>query len=190
MLLVSNHASNADGMLVIAFIVPALGRPIGWLGKEEALRWPFFGWAMRQNGVIGIRRGAGDLEAFKTARQVLDRGDVLMIFPEGTRSPDGRLQEAKEGATLFAVRTGAPIVPVGIAGSSRFWRKGTLIPRIGRRLTVRVGKPFTLKLAAGGNRREAMRGATAELMRHIAELLPEDQRGAYADAVPEAGRAD
>ncbi len=180
-LFVVNHASNADGMLMMAFIVPPLGRRIGWLGKEEALRWPLFGWVMRENGILGIRRGAGDLEAFKAARHVLDEGNILTIFPEGTRSPTGKLQEAKEGATVLALRSGAPIVPIGIVGSHDFWPKGSIIPHIGRRMIVRVGKPFQLAPAPpGANRRETVAAATRDLMCHIAELLPPDQRGVYA----------
>ncbi|MFI5258499.1 MAG: lysophospholipid acyltransferase family protein [Candidatus Limnocylindrales bacterium] len=180
LLVICNHSSNADGMLFMAYVVPALGRPMGWLGKEEALRWPLFGWAMKQNGVFGVRRGAGDLEAFKLARSVLDEGRVLAIFPEGTRSPSGALQEAKEGATVLAVRSGAPILPIAIAGSQRFWPKGKLLPRPGRRMTVRVGETFTLTMPKGGDRHEALRLATAELMRHVAELLPPEQQGVYA----------
>jgi 1-acyl-sn-glycerol-3-phosphate acyltransferase len=182
-LVICNHSSNADGMLLMAYVVPAMGRPMGWLGKEEALHWPLFGWGMRQNGVFGVRRGAGDLEAFKMARAVLYEGRVLTIFPEGTRSPSGELQEVKEGATVLAVRSGAPILPIAIVGSQRFWPKGKLLPRFGRRMTVRVGETFTLSLAKGGDRRESMRAATAEMMRHVAELLPEDQRGVYAGTV-------
>ncbi|MGA2513315.1 MAG: lysophospholipid acyltransferase family protein [Candidatus Limnocylindrales bacterium] len=188
-LVVCNHASNADGMLLMAYVVPAMGRPMGWLGKEEALRWPFFGWAMRQNGVFGIRRGAGDLEAFRLARAVLDEGRVLAVFPEGTRSPDGALQEAKEGATVLAVRSGAPILPIAIAGSHRFWPRGRLLPRFGRRMAVRVGETFTLSIPRGGDRHESLRLATAELMRHVAELLPPEQRGAYAETAEAASRS-
>ena len=180
-LVICNHASNADGMLLMAYVVPAMKRQMQWLGKEEALRWPLFGWAMRQNGVFGVRRGAGDLEAFKLAKGVLDRGGVLTIFPEGTRSAAGALQEVKEGATVLAVRSAAPILPVAIIGSHRFWPKGKLLFRPGRRMTVRVGKPFTLTMAKGADRRESLRAATAQMMRHVAELLPEEQRGAYAD---------
>ena len=187
-LLVCNHCSNADGMLLMAYIVPAMGRPMGWLGKEEALRWPLFGWGMRQNGVFGVRRGAGDLEAFKMAKSVLDAGRVLAIFPEGTRSPSGALQEVKEGATLLAGRSGAPILPIGIVGSGRFWPKGKLLPRPGRRMSVRVGETFTLSLPKGGDRHESLRLATAELMRHVAELLPPEQRGFYAGTVEPGSR--
>jgi 1-acyl-sn-glycerol-3-phosphate acyltransferase len=185
-LVICNHCSNADGMLLMAFVVPAMGRPMGWLGKEEALRWPVFGWAMRQNGVFGVRRGAGDLEAFKLAKGVLDAGGVLTIFPEGTRSPTGALQEVKEGATVLAVRSGAPILPIAIVGSQRFWPKGKL-PRPGRRMTVRVGETFTLSMPKAADRHDALRAATAEMMRHLAELLPEEQRGVYAGTVEPAG---
>lgn len=179
-LVICNHASNADGMLLMAYVVPAMKRKMGWLGKEEALRWPLFGWAMRHNGVFGVRRGAGDLESFRLARRVLEEGRVLTIFPEGTRSPTGALQEAKEGATVLAVRSGAPILPIAIVGSHRFWPRGKFLPRPGRRMTVRVGQPFTLTMPKAADRHEAMRAATTELMRHVAELLPEEQRGVYA----------
>jgi 1-acyl-sn-glycerol-3-phosphate acyltransferase len=179
-LVICNHCSNADGMLLMAFVVPAMNRPMGWLGKEEALRWPLFGWGMRQNGVFGVRRGAGNLEAFKLAKKVLDEGGVLTIFPEGTRSPTGALQEAKEGATVLAVRSGAPILPIAIVGSHRFWPKGKLLPRPRRRMKVRVGVPFMLTMPKGGDRHEALRVATVELMGHVAQLLPPDQQGVYA----------
>jgi 1-acyl-sn-glycerol-3-phosphate acyltransferase len=184
-LVICNHCSNADGMLLMAYVVPAMGRPMGWLGKAEALRWPLFGWGMRQNGVLGVRRGAGDLGAFKLAKSVLDDGGVLTIFPEGTRSPTGALQEVKEGATVLAIRSGAPILPIGIVGSQRFWPKGKLLFRPGRRMTVRVGEPFTLSMPKGGDRRESLRLATIDLMRHVAELLPPEQQGVYAET-PEA----
>ena len=187
LLVICNHCSNADGMLLMAFVVPAMGRPMRWLGKEEALRWPFFGWGMRQNGVMGVRRGAGDLEAFKMAKGVLDEGGVLTIFPEGTRSPTGALQAVKEGATVLAVRSGAPILPIAIAGSQRFWPKGKLLPRPRRQMTVRVGETFTLSMPKGDDRHESLRAATAEMMRHVAELLPEDQRGVYSGTVGPAG---
>jgi len=188
-LVICNHASNADGMLLMAYVVPAMRRKMIWLGKEEALRWPLFGWGMRQNGVIGVRRGAGDLEAFKLAKRVLDEGGVLTIFPEGTRSPTGALQDVKEGATVLAVRSGAPILPIAIAGSQRFWPKGKLLPRPRRRMTVRVGEPFTLTMPKGSDRHESLRAATAEMMGHLARLLPPEQRGVYEEAAgASAGR--
>jgi len=182
-MVVCNHASNADGMLLMAFVVPMMRRPMGWIGKEEALRWPFFGWGMKQNGVFGVKRGAGDLEAFRTAKKVLDDGRPLAIFPEGTRSMDGRLQPAKEGATVLAVRSGAPVLPIGIAGTQRFWPRGKA-PRPFKTMTIRIGPVFHLEMIRAADRHEAMGATTAELMSHIAALLPPEQRGVYGDASP------
>ena len=184
-LVVANHASNADGLLLMGYVVPKTGRQMRWLGKEEALRWPFFGWAMKKNGVFAVRRGAGDLEAFRLARSVLDEGNVLTIFPEGSRSPDGAMREAKEGAAVLAVRSGAQIVPIGIANSHRFWPRGKF-PRPGHSITITIGEPFTLTLPKGGNRQESLHAASLELMRHVAELLPEEQRGVYSEAAASA----
>lgn len=181
-LVVINHASNADGMLMIAYVIPRFGRTFAWPGKAEAMRWPVLGYFMSHNGVFGVRRGAGDLESFKMARRVLDDGGVLAIFPEGTRSPNGAMQEAKEGAAVLAVRSGAPILPIAISGSHRFWPRGKSLPRPFRRMTIRVGKPFSLVTERGGDRRDSLRAATTELMGHIAELLPSDQRGVYGPA--------
>jgi len=182
LIVASNHASNADGALLACWLTPALGRRIHWLGKQEALDWPVIGWAMGQNGVFGIRRGGADLEAFRAARRVLDEGHVLGVFPEGTRSPNGALQEAKDGAAILALRTGAPILPVGISGSHRFWPRGSA-PRLGGSVRMRVGQPFLLPAARGGDRRAAQQAATRTIMTRIAELLPPRQRGAYAGDV-------
>jgi 1-acyl-sn-glycerol-3-phosphate acyltransferase len=179
-LVICNHTSNVDGPALLAYFVPAMGRRAAWLGKEEALRWPVIGRAIRANGVIGIRRGAGDLEAFRLVKQKLDEGGPLVIFPEGTRSKDGALQAAKEGATVLALRSGAPILPIAIVGSHRFWPKGKL-PRPFRGMKIRIGPVFRLAVDRGGDRHEATRAATAELMGHIAELLPPEQQGVYAE---------
>ena len=95
------------------------------------------------------------------------------------------MQEAKEGASVLAVRSGAPILPIAIVGSHRFWAKGKRLPHLGRRMTVRVGETFTLSMPKGGDRHESLRLATVELMSHIAVLLPPEQRGVYAEAAGE-----
>ena len=115
LIVAANHVSNADGVLVASWITPVIGRRIYLLGKQEALDWPLIGLGLRHNGVLGIRRGAADLEAFRAAKHILDEGHVLGIFPEGTRSPTGALQEAKDGLAILALRTGATILPVGVA---------------------------------------------------------------------------
>ena len=185
-LLVANHISNADPPLIGSFITPALGRRIYWLGKQEALDWPVMGKFIELNAVIGIERGAADVDAFRKAKRVLDEGHVLIVFPEGTRSPSGTLQEAKEGTTILALRTGARIVPIGISGTPRVWPRGRKVPLPARgKVVMRVGAPFTISApGAGAERRAAQVAATTEIMGRIAALLPPAQRGVYADAVP------
>jgi len=183
-LLVANHVSNADAPLIGSFVTPQLGRRIYWLGKQEALDWPVIGTLIEHNAVIGIQRGAADVDAFRTAKRVLDEGHVLIVFPEGTRSPTGALQEAKEGTTILALRSGARIVPIGVSGTRRVWPRGQKLPHINRgRVVLRVGEPFTISApGSGAERRAAQVAATTEIMGRIAALLPPAQRGVYAAA--------
>jgi 1-acyl-sn-glycerol-3-phosphate acyltransferase len=120
--------------------------------------------------------------------RILEAGHVLAVFPEGTRSPDGRLQVAKDGVTVLALRSGALVVPIGVGDSDRLWPKGRRIPRFVPSVTVRIGEPFRLAEAlaaadpaAAPDRRRAKAAATDLIMRRIAALLPPRQRGAYAD---------
>ena len=128
-------------MLIGAYMTLPLGRRIHWFAKREVLEWPVVGWAGRLGGVHGIERGAADVEGFRTALKVLEAGGVLLMFAEGTRSPTGELQTAKDGMATLALRSGATIVPIGLAGTHRAWPKGTH-PQVGRRVEVRVGEPF------------------------------------------------
>ncbi len=118
---------------------------------------------------------------------------MLAVFPEGTRSPTGGLQEAKDGIAILALRTGAPILPVGLSGTDRFWPRGDR-PHYGGTVGLRVGRPFTVSGAAGGStggdRRQAQHRATEEIMTRVAELLPPRHRGAYADQVRKAARVE
>jgi CMP/dCMP kinase len=186
-ILVANHASNADPVVIGAFLTPRLGRRIHWLGKKELFDWPLVGWAARNGGVHPVDRSRADLDAFRLARRILDEGHVLMVFPEGTRSADGVLQEAKDGAAMLALRTGAPVVPIGVGDSDRLWPRGRLLPSPGGRITMRVGPPFRLADDVPGAPagRAAKTAATAALMRRIAAMLPARQRGIYG-ATPEA----
>lgn len=188
-ILAANHVSNADGVVVGAWVTPALhNRRIHWLGKRELFDWPIFGWLGRNGGIHPVDRGTADVEAFRLATRILEAGFVLMVFPEGTRSPDGRLQEAKDGLAMLALRTGATIVPIGVNDSDRVWPKGQKLPSIlpRRTITARVGEPFRLDevIPPGTERREAKRLATLAVMGRIAALLDERQRGVYAAQVP------
>jgi 1-acyl-sn-glycerol-3-phosphate acyltransferase len=180
LILASNHASNADPALIANWLTARLGRPVHWMAKAEALEWPIAGWFMRVNGAFGIRRGAADTEAFRLAKSVLDDGRVLGTFPEGTRSPTGALQVAKEGATLLALRTRAPVLPIGVIDTDLFWPRGRPLWRIGGRIRMQVGEPFVVERRIGADgRKESLEDVTTRLMLHIAALLPPRQQGVY-----------
>ena len=183
LIIAANHASNLDVPIIGSWLIPRLGRRIHWLGKKELFDWPIIGWVAAHGGVHPVDRGAADVEAFRLAQRILDEGHVLFVFPEGTRSPDGVLQEARDGIALLALRTGAPVVPIGIAGSNGVWPKGQRLPHPGGRVTVRVGRPFRPadELPPGTDRSSAKRLTTNLIMRRIAELLPARQRGVYGD---------
>jgi 1-acyl-sn-glycerol-3-phosphate acyltransferase len=183
-ILAANHISNADAVILGAWLTKSLGRRIHWLGKKEMFEWPVVGYVARNGGIHPVDRGAADVDAFRTAERVLREGHVLMIFPEGTRSPTGELQKPKDGLAMLALRTGAPIVPIGISNTDRVWPKGKLLPRPGRHATMRVGHPFRLadELAAGLDRKSAKTAATDLIMHRIAALLDPRHRGAYGDS--------
>jgi len=189
-LIAANHASNADPVLIGAFLNQRLGRPLNWLGKREVFEWPVLSWLARHGGVHPVDRGAADLEAFRSAMRILEAGHVLAVFPEGTRSPDGRLQAAKDGVSVLALRSGALVVPIGVGDTDKLWPKGRRTPRFTPSVTVTIGKPFRLAealaatdrvAAAAGDRRRAKEAGTDLIMRRIAALLPARQRGAYGD---------
>jgi 1-acyl-sn-glycerol-3-phosphate acyltransferase len=182
-ILAANHISNADAVLIGAFITPRLGRRIHWLGKKEMFDWPIVGFIARNGGVVPVDRGAADVEAFRVARRILDAGNVLMVFPEGTRSPTGELQQPKDGLAMLALRTNATIVPIGISNTDRIWPKGRPIPLPGKHATMRIGEPFRVGelLPPEIDRKAAKSLATTLIMRRIADQLDPRHRGTYGD---------
>jgi 1-acyl-sn-glycerol-3-phosphate acyltransferase len=185
----ANHASNLDPVVIASSLMPRLGRRLQWLGKKELFAWPVVGWIAANGGVHPVDRSTADVEAFRLAKRILDEGHALFVFPEGTRSGDGALREARDGVAVLALRTGAPIVPVAIAGSYGVWPRGQKVPHPGGHVTVRVGSPFrvTDELPPGTDRKAAKGLATDLIMRRIAALLPAGQRGRYAADPASAG---
>lgn len=182
LIIVSNHASNLDAPVIGAWLIPRLGRRIHWLGKKELFNWPIIGWVATQGGVHPVERGVADVEAFRLAQRILDEGQILFVFPEGTRSKDGALQRGHDGVAVLASRSGAPVLPLGIAGSDRVWPRGQRLPHPGGRVTVHVGSTFRPadELPPGTSRSAAKPLVTDLIMRRIAALLPPRQQGIYA----------
>lgn len=176
-IVVSNHTSNLDPPFVGAAIGRQTGRPIHFMAKQEIFHWPLIGWLARGSGVFFVRRGEGDRAAQRIALDHLAAGRPIGIFPEGTRSRDGILSEAKPGVALLAMRSGATLVPVGISGSGKIFPGRSRWPHR-TRVDIRIGKPFSLPHQPDGRLdREAMLQGAERIMREIAALLPEWQRG-------------
>lgn len=120
---ISNHESTSD-----PFLLSFLPWDMRWVAKEELFKLPLIGWLMHFGGDIPLRRGKREsiVSMLEECRRTIEAGTSVMIFPEGTRSPDGRLLPFKDGAFQLAIETGAPIVPVAIAGTRECRPKGSL----------------------------------------------------------------
>ncbi|MBI5966447.1 MAG: 1-acyl-sn-glycerol-3-phosphate acyltransferase [Deltaproteobacteria bacterium] len=121
-ILVSNHQSNFDIFALLGYL-PIQFR---WTAKAELFRTPFMGWAMSRIGYIPIERDSPK-KAYRSMLQAAEKvkeGVSVMIFPEGTRSPDGKLQPFKKGVFLIALKSQAPILPITIRGTEKIMPKG------------------------------------------------------------------
>ncbi|HUR16819.1 MAG TPA: lysophospholipid acyltransferase family protein [Candidatus Limnocylindrales bacterium] len=178
LIVVANHISNADPPFVAGWLTPALGRQMHILAKRS-LFIPVVGFILRRLGASPVKSGGSDIEAYRVALGILERGEILCIFPEGTRSANGEMGEPKPGVAMLATRSGVPILPVGVSGTDRFLGRGQRFPRLRAPITLRVGKPFTVDLDSTRSRREGMQAVSGEIMRRIADLTDERHRGPY-----------
>ena len=191
-ILCPNHTSVLD-----SFLLPvSLPRRITFVGKAEYLD----DWKTRHLfpalGMIPIDRSGGDASAraLDAAAQVLARGELFGIYPEGTRSRDGKLHKGHTGPARLALRTGAPLVPVGMIGTEHIQPPGAKAPRPFRPCEIRIGRP--IDVARSRDRpddRLVLRQLTDELMYEIRELSRQEYVDQYAtrthDAMPSQPRA-
>lgn len=180
-ILCANHMSAIDPMLV-PIIVP---RPIVYLAKREYFVGPSR-WLFDSLGVVPVAREGGSAAqaSLDRASDVLRAGGVLSLFPEGTRSPDGRLYRGKTGPVRLAMRTGAPIVPIGLVGTRAVMPPHTHLPRRGA-VVVRFGAP--LHIAQGDE--AGVRRATDALMQTIRRLTGQSYVDTYAATVGDPSEA-
>jgi 1-acyl-sn-glycerol-3-phosphate acyltransferase len=174
LIVVSNHLSMVDPPLLSA----SIPRRIVFMSKEELFR----SWGrvfVRAFGAFPVHRGTLDREAIRQAMRVLNNGQVLGIFPEGGRNKSHALEKAELGAALIALRSGAPILPVGISGTENV--KGPRMIFRQPRITVTIGQPFYLSENKERPTRERLVEATDVIMRRIAEVLPSHYRGIYGE---------
>jgi 1-acyl-sn-glycerol-3-phosphate acyltransferase len=140
-ILAANHRSMWD--------VPIHGvaspRPVTFMAKKELFKNPVLGWLWRVLGGFPVRREISDIRAIDTALAVLERGEVLCLYPEGTRSLGGEMLPFLRGTAWIALRTGAPIVPSGLVGTGKVPAPGTKNPRFGKRVRVNFGEPILVE---------------------------------------------
>jgi 1-acyl-sn-glycerol-3-phosphate acyltransferase len=181
LIVVANHVSYNDPPALVA----SVPRSLESLGKKELFTNPFNRWLMRGFRVHPLDRSGTGVDAMRAAMDLLAQDRAVVIFPEGHISPDHSLKEAKAGAAFLAMKTQAPILPVGIYGTERFspWR----MPLPLRRFYVNIGPPFTPPIIEGRLTREVVNNVLGMIMGRVAALLPEEYQGVYA--LPREGHA-
>lgn len=172
-ILAGNHVSYLDPVILWA----GSPRPVHFIAKAELWQIGWLGWSLDHLWVFPVRRATADREMIATASDLLGRGELLGMFPEGTRSRDlssDELGEAHGGVSLIALRNGVPIIPVGIAGTDKALPAGAWVPRFPR-VTLVFGEPIDPADFSGG-RRERIEAMTAELMKRIAQARERARR--------------
>jgi 1-acyl-sn-glycerol-3-phosphate acyltransferase len=175
-LIAVNHQNDADP----AVLVYAIDRPIWFMAKRGLFAGPIAAYFLRRVHVFPVDRDGRDIDALLWAQATLDKERALVIFPEGTRSPGGLMEPTTDGTAYIALRSGVPIVPVGITGTENirgmFWT-----PVHFKKLHVTIGEPFTLPPVQGRIDRRLLHEITHQVMERIAAVLPEEYRGFYAE---------
>ncbi|MXZ92615.1 MAG: 1-acyl-sn-glycerol-3-phosphate acyltransferase [Chloroflexi bacterium] len=175
LLVASNHLSlNDAGSLVVA-----LPRQIVFLAKKELWNKPVGRFYCNAVGAVPLDRERGGGEALRYALQALEKDQAILMFPEGGISQTRQLRQARTGLAWLALKTQAPILPVGIAGSEKFpsWRMPVPLAS----WQVNIGTPFTPPQMEGPINKAMLNSVSDMVMERIAALLPESYRGVYAD---------
>ncbi|MET3289538.1 1-acyl-sn-glycerol-3-phosphate acyltransferase [Brevibacillus fluminis] len=157
-ILCCNHIGNIDPPLLGS----GIERQVRFMAKEELFHVPVLSFLLKKFGTFPVKRGAGDRNAIRTTLKILEDGEILGIFPEGTRSKNGELGRAQSGSAMFALKSKAEVVPVAIIGPWRFLKPITII----------YGKPIDMTAIREKKvDSESMREATDLIMQHIKELI-------------------
>ncbi|GAA0926017.1 MULTISPECIES: lysophospholipid acyltransferase family protein [Streptomyces] len=182
-ILAGNHLTFIDSM-----ILPLVcDRQVFFIGKDEyvkgkGLKGRLMAWFFTGVGMIPVDRdgGKGGVAALMTGRRVLEEGKVFGIYPEGTRSPDGRLYRGRTGIARLTLMTGAPVVPFAMIGTDRIQPTGAGMPRPCR-VTVRFGEPMEFSRYEGMDRdRYVLRAVTDSVMAEVMRLSGQEYVDMYA----------
>ncbi|MDI6715851.1 MAG: lysophospholipid acyltransferase family protein [Actinomycetota bacterium] len=166
-ILASNHVSYVDPILIAFAGAP---RPVNYMAKSELFKIPIFGSLIRALNAFPIKRGIADKGAIAHSLKVLSKGGVLLIFPEGTRQRSGNLGPAYPGVTSIALKTGAPIVPIGLIGTDKILPDGRKLLRFPK-LKVRIGDVIKVEKTGAKDRKQKEEELTKRLMNEINNLV-------------------
>lgn len=159
--LASNHRSYADPVI----LTMPMKLPVSYMAKEELFHNKLFGWFIRKLGAFPVVRGSGDMQVIDDSIKILESGRNLVIFPEGTRSKDGKVGKGKTGVAMIAAKSGADVVPCGIIfeGEKLHFRS---------KLTLKFGKPIKAEeIAVEGNSPRELKEGKKRIMGAITELV-------------------
>ena len=178
----SNHLSFIDSIAIPV----AAPRNVRFLAKATYFEGKGLGNRLSATfftaiGATPVRRGAGQaaLDALDQQKQLLEQGEAIALYPEGTRSLDGRLYKGRTGVAFLALQTGAPVVPVGLVGTDKIMPVGARMPRLKPRVTIRFGEPLDVTAHGPASSGRARRLATDEIMEAIHQLSGQELAHAY-----------
>jgi 1-acyl-sn-glycerol-3-phosphate acyltransferase len=177
LIVASNHLSNLDPAIVAA----ALPRPPVFLAKKELFKYPIGSSLMRGYGAFPVDRRRADIRALNwITRQLLGEKRIAIVFPEGTRSKSSGLLRGQPGLANIAMSTGVPVIPFALTGSENLQNPIKVLKPTAT-LRLRIGTPFVVSGTEGRVSRKRASEVTTEIMVRIARMLPEEQRGEYAE---------
>ncbi len=173
LLIVANHQSNMDPPIIGA----STGRRTWFLAKHTVFKGSIANWFLESYGAFPLNRDGTDVRAYRWALNKLENGEALVVFPEGTRSANG-LRKGMPGVVQLALKSQAPILPVGITGTEKMGTWMRVLNPTGK-LTVNIGRVFTLPTVEGKPGKDIMKSLTDMVMLRVARLLPESYQGVY-----------
>jgi len=180
-ILASNHASFLDPPLVGA----GVKRGINYLARENLFRFPVMGWVLRHWQVVPVDRDGGGAAGLRAILDRLLAGGAIILFPEGTRTRDGKIQPARSGIGLTVIKSKAPVVPVRVFGTFEAYGRHLRFPRP-HRLAVKYGQPMSFEQLRAEARvcpkprlKEIYQQVANELMAAIASLEPYEDKAQF-----------
>jgi 1-acyl-sn-glycerol-3-phosphate acyltransferase len=162
-IIASNHVSLFDPPVVGT----AFTRSVHFMAKEELFAIPILGWIFTKLNAFPVRRATADRTAIRHAISLLENGELLGLFPEGTRSRTGKLGKPETGLAMIALKAGVPVIPTAVIGTNKVWKDGNLLPRF----IVKFGNPIMVNREKTD--KEIMENLSNQIMQEISLLLEE-----------------